>query len=90
MRWAGDGQIALNPLQERKAYEIDEAHGWQTGQQISAKINGGDYDANIEQRGAEHARFVLAGLPIPNQKGGGSAPAEETAAANNGDEANAA
>jgi capsid protein len=75
VRWAGDGKISLDPLRERKAQEIEEAHGWSTGQQLTATINGGDFDANIERRGQEHARFVAAGLPVPNQQGGGSAPA---------------
>lgn len=76
VRWAGDGKISLDPLRERKAFEIDEAHGWQTGQQITAGINGGDYDANIERRGVEHRKFAEEGLPTPNAKGGGVEPAE--------------
>jgi capsid protein len=72
-RWAGDGKISLDPLRERKAFEIDEAHAWQTGAQIAAQINGGDYDANVVQRGTEHRDFVGAGLPLPNQNGGGVA-----------------
>lgn len=73
VRWAGDGKISLDPLRERKAFEIDEAHGWRTGQQITAEINGGDYDANIQRRGSEHRSFVEEGLPVPNQRGGGAA-----------------
>lgn len=83
-RWVGDGKISLNPFQERKAFEIDEAHGWQTGQQIAGQINGGDYDANIARRKAEHARFVDAGLPIPNAQGGGT-DTRGAAAQDNGD-----
>ena len=77
VRWAGDGKISLDPLRERKAFEIDEAHAWQTGQQITAQINGGDYDANVARRGGEHRCFANEGLPVPNQKGGGAAPVEE-------------
>ncbi len=79
VRWAGDGKISLDPYRERRAFEIDEAHGWQTGQQITAQINGGDHDANIQRRGMEHRRFVEEGLPIPNAQGGGVAPAEGAA-----------
>ena len=71
VRWAGDGKISLDPYRERKAFEIDEAHAWQTGQQIAASINGGDYDANVERRGAEHRKFMDAELPTPNANGGG-------------------
>ena len=85
VRWAGDGKISLDPLRERKAFEIDEAHGWQTGQQIAASINGGDFDANVDRRIAEHRRFVEGGLPIPNQQGGGSKPAEAEPGADNKD-----
>ncbi|MCT2398519.1 phage portal protein [Novosphingobium mangrovi (ex Huang et al. 2023)] len=72
VRWAGDGKISLDPLREAKALEVHEAHAWQTGQQIAAAINGGDYDANVQRRGAEHRQFVDEGLPIPNAQGGGS------------------
>lgn len=75
VRWAGDGKISLDPYREAKALEVHEAHGWQTGQQIAASINGGDFDANVERRGQEHKRFVDEGLPIPNAQGGGAAPA---------------
>lgn len=84
-RWAGDGKISLDPLRERKAFEIDEAHAWRTGQQITAEINGGDFDANLERRALEHARFVEKNLPIPGAKGGGSAPASEHAESGSGD-----
>jgi capsid protein len=77
VRWAGDGKISLDPLRERKAFEIDEAHAWRTGQQIAAEINGGDYDANVERRIAEHEKFVAGKLPIPNQKGGGAEIADD-------------
>lgn len=77
VRWAGDGKISLDPYRERRAFEIDEAHGWQTGQQITAQINGGDHDANIERRIMEHRKFVDGGLPIPNQQGGGSRVADD-------------
>ena len=91
VRWAGDGKISLDPLRERKALEIDEAHAWQTGQQIAAQINGGDFDANVERRGEEHERFVAAGLPVPNQQGGGTAPGTpmvDAPADENGDKGN--
>lgn len=74
-RYAGDGKITLDPVRDRKAYEIDEAHGWSTSQQIAAQINGSDFEANIETRGREHAMLREQGLPIPNAQGGGVAPA---------------
>lgn len=90
VRWAGDGKISLDPFRERKAFEIDEAHAWQTGQAIAAQINGGDYDANVARRAYEHSRFVAEGLPVPNQRGGGAeaapAPADQTEAKSVGDD----
>lgn len=77
VRHRGDGKIALNPLQEAKAFEIYEAHGWRTGQDITAELSGGDYDANVKTRIGEQQRWVAGGLPVPNQQGGGSAPADE-------------
>lgn len=75
VRFRGDGKISLDPAREAKALEVQEAHGWSTGAEITAELNGGDYDANVRRRGGEHKRFVEAGLPIPNAKGGGTEPA---------------
>lgn len=77
VRHRGDGKISLNPLQEAKALEIFEAHGWRTGQDITAETSGGDYDANVTRRAREHARWVESDLPVPNAKGGGSTPATD-------------
>lgn len=77
VRHRGDGKISLNPQQEAKALEIYEAHGWRTGQDIAAELAGSDYDANVSRRIGEHQRWVDGGLPVPNAKGGGSAPADE-------------
>jgi lambda family phage portal protein len=77
VRFRGDGKISLDPAREAKALEVHEAHAWSTGAEITAELNGGDYDANVERRAGEHRRFVEAGLPIPNQNGGGSAPAAD-------------
>jgi capsid protein len=79
VRFRGDGKISLDPAREAKALEVHEAHGWSTGAQITAELNGGDYDTNITTRVGEHKRFVDGGLPIPNAKGGGNetAPSEQ-------------
>lgn len=77
VRFRGDGKISLDPGREAKALEVHEAHAWKTGAEITAELTGGDYDANVERRAGEHRRFVDAGLPIPNQQGGGSAPATD-------------
>lgn len=77
VRHRGDGKISLNPQQEAKAFEIYEAHGWKTGAEITAELSGGDFDSNVRTRIGEHRRFVDGGLPVPNAKGGGNAPAEE-------------
>lgn len=77
VRHRGDGKISLNPQQEAKAFEIYEAHGWRTAQDITAELSGGDYDANVRTRIGEHQRWVEGGLPVPGAKGGGSEPAAE-------------
>lgn len=77
VRHRGDGKISLQPQQEAKALEIYEAHGWKTGAEITAELSGGDFDSNVRTRIGEHQRFVGGGLPVPNAKGGGSAPASE-------------
>lgn len=77
VRHRGDGKISLDPQREAKALEIYEAHGWRTGQDIAAELAGADYDANVKRRAGEHQRWVAAGLPVPNAKGGGAEPAAE-------------
>lgn len=76
VRFRGDGKLSMDPAREAKALEVHEAHGWSTGAQITAELNGGDYDANITTRIAEHQRFVDGGLPIPNVVGGGNGTPE--------------
>jgi capsid protein len=78
VRFRGDGKLSMDPAREAKALEIHEAHGWSTGAQITAELNGGDYDANVTARIAEHQRFVAGGLPIPNVVGGGNGLPEAT------------
>lgn len=71
VRHRGDGKISLQPLQEAKALEIYEMHGWKTGATITAEQSGGDYDSNVKVRVGEHQRWIDGGLPIPNAPGGG-------------------
>lgn len=78
VRFRGDGKLSMDPAREAKALEIHEAHAWATGQQITADLNGGDYDANVTARIGEHQRFVDGGLPIPNVVGGGNGVPEAT------------
>lgn len=77
VRFRGDGKISLDPTREAKALEVHEAHAWSTGADITAELNGGDYDANVRRRIGEHRRFIDGGLPIPNAKGGGAEIAAE-------------
>jgi lambda family phage portal protein len=77
VRHRGDGKISLNPLQEAKALEIYEAHGWNTGADITAVLAGSDYDTNVKTRIGEHKRWIAGGLPVPGARGGGAAPASD-------------
>lgn len=77
--WRGDGKITLNPLQEAKGYEIQEAHAWKTGEEITAELTGGSHRENIRKRGAEHRAFVAEGLTVPTQPGAAKAPQPEPA-----------
>lgn len=72
VQFRGDGKISLDPAREAKGLEIQEAHGWKTGREITAEMSGGDFDANVRRRGKEHRDFVKEGLPIPNAVGGGA------------------
>jgi lambda family phage portal protein len=85
--WRGDGKISLNPLQEAKGFEVQEAHGWRTGEDITAELTGGSFRENIRRRGAEHRAWVEQGLPVPTQAGAQAMPAD-TASADAADDAN--
>ena len=75
--WRGDGKISLNPLQEAKGFEVQQANNWRTGEEITAELTGGSYRENIARRGAEHRACVAEGLPIATQPGAAkSAPPE--------------
>ncbi len=67
--WRGDGKITLNPLQEAKGFEVQEAHGWRTGEEITAELTGGSFRENIRRRGREHRAWQTEGLPVPGQAG---------------------
>lgn len=86
VRHRGDGKISLNPQQEARAFEIYEAHGWRTGQDITAELSGGDYDANVRTRIGEHQRWVDGGLPVPGAQGGGAVPAADHSGDHAGDQ----
>ncbi|OWK29200.1 phage portal protein, lambda family [Sphingomonas dokdonensis] len=62
--WRGDGKISLNPAQEANGYKIRQDNGWQTGEEITAELTGGNYRENIRKRGREHRQWVDEGLPV--------------------------
>lgn len=52
--WTGDAKISVDPLRENKADEIDEDHGWASGQQIARRKNGAHWRRVHKQRVREH------------------------------------
>ncbi len=83
--WRGDGKISLNPLQEAKGFEVQQANCWRTGEDITAELTGGNYRENIRRRGGEHRAIVDEGLPVPSPAG-----AAKAAPADNADDDKAA
>lgn len=73
----GDGKISLNPLQEAKGFEVQQANGWRTGEEITAELTGGSYRENTAKRGAEHKAWLAEGLPVPSQPGAAKAAPDE-------------
>ena len=78
--WRGDGKISLNPLQEAKGFEVQEAHGWRTAEDITAELTGGSYRENVRRRGAEHRAWLAEKLPVPSQAGAAKPPANDNPA----------
>nr|WP_244646810.1 phage portal protein [Sphingomonas sp. CFBP 8760] len=71
--WRGDGKISLNPLQEAKGFEVQQANCWRTGEDITAELTGGNYRENIRRRGGEHRAILDEGLPVPSPAGAAKA-----------------
>lgn len=62
--WRGDGKITLNAAQEAAGYKIRQDNGWQTGEEITAELTGGNFRENISKRGAENRAWIEEGLPV--------------------------
>jgi lambda family phage portal protein len=61
--WVGPPRGMIRIDQEAKAYALIEDRGWQTGQEITAELTGGDWDQKHKRRVKEHDLRVEAGLP---------------------------
>lgn len=77
--WRGDGKIALNIAQEANGYKIRQDNGWQTGEEITAELTGGNFRENIVKRGAEHRAWKAEGLPVAVSPGTPAKPDDASA-----------
>lgn len=73
-QWIGPTPGQIDPEKEGKAAEIHKAHGWKTDTQITAELNGGDWDRNVVQRGREERLRRTHGLPPSPQPGNNPQP----------------
>lgn len=64
VEWIGPPRGMIRIDQEAKAYEIMEDRGWKTGQEITAELTGGDWDAKHERRVKEHEKRRKSGLVV--------------------------
>ena len=58
--WNGPGQGTLNPVQEVQAEVLACQNGMSTREQSTVRLNGGDYNANVEALSRENAQLQLA------------------------------
>lgn len=62
--------MSLDPLREAKGVEVQEAHGYRIGEDITAKLTSGNLRKGVHRRDVEHRGWV-AGVPLfPIRKGG--------------------
>ena len=60
-QWIGPVQGSLDPLKEATAAVLKIQHGLKTHEQATMEDSGGDWDANVEQLGAENEKLRAAG-----------------------------
>lgn len=72
--WLGPSQGQLDPVKEITAEILACGEGFSTHEQSTVRLNGGQWDANVEQLRRENQKLA-GGAPDPHQAG--SAPAED-------------
>ena len=67
--WIGPSQGQLDPVKEITAEQLACENGFSTREQSTIRLNGGSYEANVEQLADENARLAQAqgaGAPDPD------------------------
>lgn len=73
-QWIGPSPGQIDPEKENRANEIAVDRGWKTNDEVTAETTGGDWEANIAQRGREERQRELAGVAPPPAKASAPAP----------------
>ena len=75
--WLGPSQGQLDPVKEITAEILACSEGYSTHEQSTIRLNGGQWDANVEQLQRENEK-LNGQSPDPHQSGGGTEPAQQT------------
>ena len=59
-KWIAPAGIVLDPVKEAEGHELAIEVGFDTLEDVTLKVNGGDWKQKTEQRGREHAARVAA------------------------------
>ena len=73
--WLGPSQGQLDPVKEITAEILACSEGYSTHEQSTIRLNGGQWDANVEQLQRENEKLE-GQAPDPHQSGGGEGPQE--------------
>lgn len=75
--WLGPSQGQLDPVKEITAEILACSEGYSTHEQSTIRLNGGQWDANVEQLQRENEK-LNGQSPDPHQSGGVTEPAQQT------------
>lgn len=75
--WIGPSQGQLDPVKEITAEVLACSEGFSTHEQSTARLNGGQWDQNIERLAYETSK-LQGGAPDPHQSGAVEQPQEDT------------
>ena len=72
--WIGPSQGQLDPVKEITAEILAVSEGFSTREQSTIRLNGGQWDANIDQLARENTKLAEANASLQSGDGGSTAP----------------
>ena len=70
--WVGPSQGQLDPVEEITAEILAVGEGFSTREQSTIRLNGGQWDANVDQLARENAKLAEANAPLQGSSSSGT------------------